>query len=158
MPTLAENVLAAGAKNRPPMLEKARYDTWQSRMLLYIEAKEHGQMFLNSILHGLFQFKVVTFLANEAMGVAAEKTLLAQQQGAGIEITDEQQDFLAEGLEGFDLDCEEIQLNATFILMTKKVDAYHLEVDDAPTANSIFMARLSHVGSINKDDVGPSYD
>ncbi|GJS47947.1 hypothetical protein Tco_0598068 [Tanacetum coccineum] len=34
MSTLAENVLTTGAENRPPMLEKGEYDTWQSRMLL----------------------------------------------------------------------------------------------------------------------------
>ncbi|GJV49326.1 hypothetical protein Tco_1439538 [Tanacetum coccineum] len=82
-----------------------------------------------------------------------EKMLLAQQQEAGIEIADEQQDFLADGLEGFDSDCEELQLNATSIPMTKKVDAYDSEVDDTPTTNAIFIAKLSPVGSINGDDV-----
>ncbi|GJW64555.1 hypothetical protein Tco_0116439 [Tanacetum coccineum] len=31
MSTLAGNILAAGAENRPPMLEKGGYDTWQSQ-------------------------------------------------------------------------------------------------------------------------------
>ncbi|GKC33194.1 hypothetical protein Tco_1040488 [Tanacetum coccineum] len=38
MSTMAENVIAAGADNRPPMLEKSQYNSWQSRMLLYIQA------------------------------------------------------------------------------------------------------------------------
>ncbi|GJX91528.1 hypothetical protein Tco_0344854 [Tanacetum coccineum] len=42
--------------------------------------------------------------------------------------------------------------------MTEKVDAYDSEVDDAPTASAIFMAKMSPVGSINWDEVGPSYD
>ncbi|GJR44974.1 hypothetical protein Tco_1313077 [Tanacetum coccineum] len=87
-----------------------------------------------------------------------EKMLLAQQQDARIEIDAEQQDFLVDGLEGFDSDCKDLQLNATSILMTEKVDAYDSEVDDAPTASAIFMAKLSPVGSINGDEVGPSYD
>nr|GEV63677.1 hypothetical protein [Tanacetum cinerariifolium] len=33
MSTLPENVLAAGAENKPHMLEKGGYDTWQSRIL-----------------------------------------------------------------------------------------------------------------------------
>ncbi|GKD91153.1 hypothetical protein Tco_1366660 [Tanacetum coccineum] len=33
MSTLTSDVLAAGSKNRPPMLEKGNNDTWQSRML-----------------------------------------------------------------------------------------------------------------------------
>ncbi|GJW48170.1 hypothetical protein Tco_0079816 [Tanacetum coccineum] len=72
MSSLAENVLAARAKNRPPMLEKGNYDTWQSRMLLYIEGKEHGEMLLNSILTGPFEFREITFLANEATGRPAK--------------------------------------------------------------------------------------
>ncbi|GJT88835.1 hypothetical protein Tco_1070552 [Tanacetum coccineum] len=65
---------------------------------------------------------------------------------------------LSDGMEGFDSDCEDLQLNATSILMTKKVDAYDSEVDDAPTASAIFMAKLLPTGSINGDKVGPSYD
>nr|GEY57924.1 hypothetical protein [Tanacetum cinerariifolium] len=71
---------------------------------------------------------------------------------------DEQQDFLADGLEGFDSDCEELQLNTTFILMTEKVAAYDSEPDDALSASVIFMAKLSPTGSINGNEVGPSYD
>ncbi|GJV77190.1 hypothetical protein Tco_1508774 [Tanacetum coccineum] len=63
-----------------------------------------------------------------------------------------------DGLEGFDSDYEELQLHATSIPMTEKVDAYDSKVDDAPTANAIFMAKLSPDGSINEDEVGSSYD
>ncbi|GKB67245.1 hypothetical protein Tco_0928657, partial [Tanacetum coccineum] len=37
MSTMAENVIAVGAKNRHPMPEKSQYDSWQSRMVLYIQ-------------------------------------------------------------------------------------------------------------------------
>nr|GEV31771.1 hypothetical protein [Tanacetum cinerariifolium] len=53
MSSLVDNVLVVGAKNRPPLLEKGRYDTWQSCMLLYVEGKEHGKMLLDSILKDL---------------------------------------------------------------------------------------------------------
>ncbi|GJV37217.1 protein FAR1-related sequence 5 [Tanacetum coccineum] len=52
MSTLVENVLDAGAENRPHMLEKGGYDTWQSCMLLYIEGKEHEKMLLDYVLKG----------------------------------------------------------------------------------------------------------
>ncbi|GKA28348.1 hypothetical protein Tco_0714516 [Tanacetum coccineum] len=42
MTTLAENVIFAGADNRPPMLDKSMYNSWKSRMILYIRGKEHG--------------------------------------------------------------------------------------------------------------------
>ncbi|GJW20830.1 hypothetical protein Tco_0031452 [Tanacetum coccineum] len=34
MSTMPENVIVEGADNRPPMLEKSQYNTWQIRMLL----------------------------------------------------------------------------------------------------------------------------
>ncbi|GKA31284.1 hypothetical protein Tco_0717589 [Tanacetum coccineum] len=52
MTTLAEHMIVDGADNRPPMLEKSMYNSWSSRMLLYIKGKEHGRIMLNSILEG----------------------------------------------------------------------------------------------------------
>ncbi|GKE59373.1 hypothetical protein Tco_1498558 [Tanacetum coccineum] len=57
MATMTENVIAAGAENRLPMLEKSLYDSWKSRILLYIEGKVNGEMLLDSIKHGPFQLK-----------------------------------------------------------------------------------------------------
>ncbi|GJT76903.1 hypothetical protein Tco_1043628 [Tanacetum coccineum] len=52
------------------MLEKGGYNTWQSHMLLYVEGKEHRDTLLDYILHSPFQYKVVDFPANEALGIA----------------------------------------------------------------------------------------
>ncbi|GKD60158.1 hypothetical protein Tco_1297667 [Tanacetum coccineum] len=57
MAIMAENVIATGAENRPPMLKKGMYDSWKSRILLYIKGKENGEMLIDSINNGLFQFK-----------------------------------------------------------------------------------------------------
>ncbi|GJW61786.1 hypothetical protein Tco_0111121 [Tanacetum coccineum] len=51
MTTLAENVIVAGADNHPPMLEKSMYNSWQSRMILYIKGNEHGRMILDPVLN-----------------------------------------------------------------------------------------------------------
>nr|GFB35110.1 hypothetical protein [Tanacetum cinerariifolium] len=64
-----------------------------------------------------------------------EKMLLVQQE-ARIEIDAEQQDFFVDGLEGFDSDY----------------------CDEASTASAIFMAKLTPAGSLNGDEVRPSYD
>ena len=40
---------AAGAENRPPMLEKGGYLPWTSRMLRYIKTKEDGKLMIKSI-------------------------------------------------------------------------------------------------------------
>ncbi|GJZ87437.1 hypothetical protein Tco_0659047 [Tanacetum coccineum] len=60
---MAENVIAAGADNRPPMLERSQYDSWKSRVLLYIQGKEHGKQLYDSVINGPFQFGTVEVLA-----------------------------------------------------------------------------------------------
>ncbi|GJR71549.1 retrovirus-related pol polyprotein from transposon TNT 1-94 [Tanacetum coccineum] len=52
MTTLAEFMITAGADNRPPILEKSLYDSWKSRMELYIENRENERMILNSLQNG----------------------------------------------------------------------------------------------------------
>ncbi|GJW78824.1 retrovirus-related pol polyprotein from transposon TNT 1-94 [Tanacetum coccineum] len=49
MSTLAEFMIVAGADNRPPMLDKSMYESWKSRMELYIQDKDHGRIILNSV-------------------------------------------------------------------------------------------------------------
>ncbi|GJT17893.1 hypothetical protein Tco_0357276 [Tanacetum coccineum] len=44
--TLAEYMILSGADNRPPMLDKDLYDSWKSRMELYMQNREHGRMIL----------------------------------------------------------------------------------------------------------------
>ncbi|GKD36806.1 hypothetical protein Tco_1257013 [Tanacetum coccineum] len=50
--TLAEYMILSGADNRPPMLDKNLYDSWKSRMELYMQNREHGRMILKSVEHG----------------------------------------------------------------------------------------------------------
>ncbi|GKB74605.1 hypothetical protein Tco_0936017 [Tanacetum coccineum] len=49
--TLAEYMILSGADNCPPM-DKPLYDSWKSRMELYMQNKEHGRMMLESVEHG----------------------------------------------------------------------------------------------------------
>nr|GFA30073.1 hypothetical protein [Tanacetum cinerariifolium] len=49
MTTLADKAILLGADNRPPMLEKDMYDSWKSRMELYMMNRQHGRMILESI-------------------------------------------------------------------------------------------------------------
>ncbi|GJY18657.1 hypothetical protein Tco_0390148 [Tanacetum coccineum] len=50
--TLAEYMILSGADNRPPMLDKDLYDSWKSRMELYMQNRENGRMILESVKHG----------------------------------------------------------------------------------------------------------
>nr|GEW87327.1 hypothetical protein [Tanacetum cinerariifolium] len=52
MTTLTEHIIVAGAKNHPPMLENLMYDSWASRIHLFIKWKKRGRMMLDSIDKG----------------------------------------------------------------------------------------------------------
>nr|GEZ25050.1 hypothetical protein [Tanacetum cinerariifolium] len=47
-----EHLIVAGAENCPPILEKSMYDSWASRIRLFIKGKKHGRMLLDSIDNG----------------------------------------------------------------------------------------------------------
>ncbi|GKD79165.1 hypothetical protein Tco_1341786 [Tanacetum coccineum] len=50
--TLAEYMILSDVDNRPPMLDKDLYDSWKSRMELYMQNREHRRMILESVEHG----------------------------------------------------------------------------------------------------------
>nr|GEZ12168.1 hypothetical protein [Tanacetum cinerariifolium] len=49
MTSLADKVILSGADNRLPMLEKDMYDSWKSRIELYMLNRQHGRMILESV-------------------------------------------------------------------------------------------------------------
>nr|GEX32916.1 hypothetical protein [Tanacetum cinerariifolium] len=49
MTSLGDKAILSGADNRPPMLEKDMYDSWKSRMELYMLNRQHGRMILESV-------------------------------------------------------------------------------------------------------------
>ncbi|GJV96561.1 hypothetical protein Tco_1548138 [Tanacetum coccineum] len=52
MTTLADKSLFSGGNNKPSMLEKHVYDSWKSRMELYMMNRPHGRMILASVEKG----------------------------------------------------------------------------------------------------------
>ncbi|GJR98720.1 hypothetical protein Tco_0270894 [Tanacetum coccineum] len=59
MSTLVKYMIVAGAENRPPMLDKTMYKSWQSHMLLYLKGKKNGRMMLESIQSGPFVYPTI---------------------------------------------------------------------------------------------------
>nr|GEX24888.1 hypothetical protein [Tanacetum cinerariifolium] len=49
MTSLADKAILSGADNHPPMLEKDMYDSWKSKIELYMLNRQHGRMILESI-------------------------------------------------------------------------------------------------------------
>nr|GEW74888.1 hypothetical protein [Tanacetum cinerariifolium] len=59
MTTLAEHIIVAGAENHLPMLEKSMYNSWASRIRLFIKGKKHGRTMLDSIDNGQLVYPTV---------------------------------------------------------------------------------------------------
>ncbi|GJV92135.1 hypothetical protein Tco_1539948 [Tanacetum coccineum] len=45
-----KNIMAAGSRDRPPMLAPGRYAQWQSRVLRYVDTKPNGEALRKCIL------------------------------------------------------------------------------------------------------------
>ncbi|GJX13857.1 hypothetical protein Tco_0205615, partial [Tanacetum coccineum] len=46
------NIMAAGSKDRPPMLGPGRYSQWHSRFLRYLDTKSNGEYLRKCIFDG----------------------------------------------------------------------------------------------------------
>ncbi|GJT60968.1 retrovirus-related pol polyprotein from transposon TNT 1-94 [Tanacetum coccineum] len=92
-----------------------------------------------------------------------DKMLLMQAQENGVILDEEQSLFLAGGLDNAideDVDEQPVQdlaLNVDNVFQADDCDAYDSDVDDAPTAQTLFMANLSSAYPVY-DEAGMSYD
>nr|GFA13424.1 hypothetical protein [Tanacetum cinerariifolium] len=92
-----------------------------------------------------------------------DKMLLIQAQENGVALDAEQLLFLAGGPDNaFDDDVDkqpvqDLALNVDNVFQAKDCDAFDSDVDEAPTAQTMFMANLSSADLIT-DEAGPSYD
>nr|GEY21064.1 putative ribonuclease H-like domain-containing protein [Tanacetum cinerariifolium] len=59
MTSLANKAILSGADNRPPMLEKDMYDSWKSRMELYMLNRQHARMIIESVENGPLLWPIV---------------------------------------------------------------------------------------------------
>ncbi|GJZ93803.1 retrovirus-related pol polyprotein from transposon TNT 1-94 [Tanacetum coccineum] len=57
------NIMAAGSRDRPPMLAIGRYAQWQSRFLIYIDTRPNGDALKKCILEGPYTHTIVIILA-----------------------------------------------------------------------------------------------
>nr|GEZ30917.1 retrovirus-related Pol polyprotein from transposon TNT 1-94 [Tanacetum cinerariifolium] len=92
-----------------------------------------------------------------------DKMLLMQAQENGVALDAEQLLFLAGGQDNaFDDDVDEqpvqdLALNVDDVFQADDCDAFDSDVDEASTAQTMFMANLSSADPIT-DEAGPSYD
>ncbi|GJT43439.1 hypothetical protein Tco_0952154 [Tanacetum coccineum] len=136
------NIMAAGSKDRPPMLGPGRYSQWRSRFLWYIDTKPNGEGLRKSILSGPYVPSTVL-----VQSVAATEGNPAIQQHTTIETVlnmtpENKAHFLSEK-------------EAIFLLLTGIRDDIYSTVDACKTANEMWISieRLQQGESLNVKDV-----
>nr|GFB71330.1 hypothetical protein [Tanacetum cinerariifolium] len=60
------NIMAAGSKDRPPMLAPGRYPQWRSRFLRYVDTRPNDESLKKCILSGPYKPTTVLVQAVEA--------------------------------------------------------------------------------------------
>ncbi|GJT30669.1 retrovirus-related pol polyprotein from transposon TNT 1-94 [Tanacetum coccineum] len=136
------NIMAAGSKDRPPMLGPGRYSQWRSRFLRYIDTKNNGEGLKKCILNGPY---VPTSVLIQAVPEAEGRP--AVQQHTAIETV---LNMTPENKEHFQSEKE-----AIFLLLTGIGDEIYSTVDACNTANEMWIAieRLQQGESLNVQDV-----
>ncbi|GJV93278.1 hypothetical protein Tco_1541091 [Tanacetum coccineum] len=82
------NIMAAGSRDRPPMLATGRYAQWRSRFLRYIDTRPNGDALRKCILKGPYTPTIVTtpaVPATEDSPAVPEQTTTAQEMWEAIE-------------------------------------------------------------------------
>ncbi|GJX77402.1 hypothetical protein Tco_0324213 [Tanacetum coccineum] len=121
------NIMAAGSKDRPPMLGPGRYSQWRSRFLRYIDTKINGEGLKKCILNGPY---VPTSVLIQAVPAAEGRP--AVQQHTTIETVlnmtpENKEHFLSEK-------------EAIFLLLTGIGDEIYSTVDAMQHTNEILIA------------------
>nr|GEX46923.1 integrase, catalytic region, zinc finger, CCHC-type, peptidase aspartic, catalytic [Tanacetum cinerariifolium] len=94
MTSLADKAILSGADNRPPMLEKDMYDSWKSRMELYMLNRQHGRMILESVENGLSP-EVYALVSTHK--VAKERWKRIQMLMQGTSLTKQERELFQKG-------------------------------------------------------------
>ncbi|GKA48629.1 retrovirus-related pol polyprotein from transposon TNT 1-94, partial [Tanacetum coccineum] len=135
------NIMAAGSKDRPPMLGPGRYSQWRSRFLRYIDTKNNGEGLKKCILNGPY---VPTSVLIQAVPAAEGRP--AVQQHTAIETV---LNMTPENKEHFQSEKE-----AIFLLLTGIGDEIYSTMMHATTSNEIWIALKAQQGeSLNVQDV-----
>ncbi|GKA51986.1 retrovirus-related pol polyprotein from transposon TNT 1-94 [Tanacetum coccineum] len=136
------NIMAAGSKDRPPMLGPGRYSQWRSRFLRYIDTKGNGEYLRKCIFEGPYK---LTSVVIEAVAATVNSPEVPQHDEA-----ETVHNMSAENKLYFQAEKE-----AIFLLLTGIGDEIYSTVDACNTANEMWIAieRLQQGESLNVQDV-----
>ncbi|GKC94219.1 hypothetical protein Tco_1159661 [Tanacetum coccineum] len=139
------NIMAAGSRDRPPMLATGRHAQWQSRFMRYVDTKSNGEALKKCILQGPYQLSNIIIPGQPATNESAavpERTILETFS----HISPENKAHY------------EAEKEAIYLLLTGIGDEIYSTVDACKTAHDMWIAieRLQQGESLNKQDVKTS--
>ncbi|GKC21998.1 retrovirus-related pol polyprotein from transposon TNT 1-94 [Tanacetum coccineum] len=136
------NIMAAGSRDRPPMLATGRYAQWRSRFLRYIDTRPNGDALWKCILEGPYTPTIVTTPA-----VPAIENSPAVPEQTTVETV---MNMTPENRAHFESEKEAIHL-----ILTGIGDEIYSTVDACQTAQEMWEAieRLQQGESLNIQDV-----
>nr|GEX19622.1 retrovirus-related Pol polyprotein from transposon TNT 1-94 [Tanacetum cinerariifolium] len=140
MTTLADKAILSGADNRPPMLEKDMYDSWKSRMELYMMNRQHGIMILESVENGPLIWPSIeenrVTRPKKYSELSATEAIQADCDERECKLYDEFDKYAykkgeilpcqANDLDSYDSNCDE--LNTTKVALIENLSHYGLDV------------------------------
>nr|GFA48683.1 hypothetical protein [Tanacetum cinerariifolium] len=128
------------------MLEKSMYDSWASRIRLFIKGKKHGRMMLDSIDNGLLVYPSVEENSQTRPKKYSE---LNEAQQLQDDCNVQEMNIILHGLPPMSRrrsDLMHQQSNGISVccsIKTDDLDAYDSDCDDLSLAKAVLMANLS---------------
>nr|GEZ13092.1 integrase, catalytic region, zinc finger, CCHC-type, peptidase aspartic, catalytic [Tanacetum cinerariifolium] len=173
MANISEDIQGAGSDTRPPMLNRTDFASWQQLIRLYCRGKENGVNILKSIDEGPYQMGIVREpLAEDTEGaphLGPERPRSVVQNVQGRQNRGQGMNPRGRGAAGYrgvqnrvgnanpGQARQDLALNVDNVFQANECDAFDSDVDEASTAQTIFMANLSSADTVT-DKAGPSYD
>ncbi|GKA59359.1 hypothetical protein Tco_0758672 [Tanacetum coccineum] len=136
------NIMAAGSRDRPPMLATGRYAQWQSRFLRYIDTRPNGDALRKCILEGPYTPSTVTI---PVVPVTNDSPEVPKQTAVETILN-----MSPENKEHY-----QSKKEANHLQLTGIGDEIYSTIDACKTAHNMWISieRLQHGESLNIQDV-----
>nr|GEX10576.1 integrase, catalytic region, zinc finger, CCHC-type, peptidase aspartic, catalytic [Tanacetum cinerariifolium] len=177
MANLSKDIQCAGSDTRPPMLDRTDFTSWQQRIRLYCRGKENGVNILKFFDEGPYQMGTVReTLAESTEGAPPFASSSTQVPSPLADSSSPAEDLIknltntgqgmnprggsAAGYGGAQNRVGNVnqgQARSGQARTADDCDAFDYNVDEAPTAQTMFMANLSFVDPVT-DEARLSYD
>nr|GFB32438.1 hypothetical protein [Tanacetum cinerariifolium] len=115
MASLADKAILSSVENRPPMLEKDMYDSWRSRMEMYMLNRQHGRIILESVKHGPLLLPSVTEDGERECKLYDAFDKFAYQKGETLHDFYLRFSLLLNEMHMYNMKLEQFQVNTKFL-------------------------------------------